>query len=38
VFGDVKFKQQIELQMGRRVSPIPKGGDRKSKKYLESKN
>ncbi len=30
VLGDGKFKQQIEAQLGRRLPPLPRGGDRKS--------
>lgn len=30
VLGDNRFKEQIEQQAGRRASPLPKGGDRKS--------
>jgi putative transposase len=33
VLGENRFKQQIEQQAGRRASPLPKGGDRKSKVY-----
>ncbi|MEZ5473346.1 MAG: transposase [Marinicella sp.] len=33
VLGNNKFKTQIEYQTGRRVSPLPKGGDRKSEKF-----
>jgi putative transposase len=33
VLGENRFKQQIELQAGRRASPLRKGGDRKSKLY-----
>lgn len=33
VLGDSKFKQQIEVQTGRRASPQVRGGDRKSEKY-----
>jgi putative transposase len=33
VLGENRFKQQIEQQAGRRASPLPKGGDRKSKSY-----
>jgi putative transposase len=35
VLGENRFKQQIEEQAGRRASPLPKSGDRKSK---DSKN
>ena len=30
---DIRFKQQIEDQTGRRASPLPRGGDRKSAGY-----
>ena len=33
VLGDDRFKKQIEKQAGRRVSPMVRGGDRKSEKY-----
>jgi putative transposase len=33
VLGDSRFKQQIEVQTGRRASPQVRGGDRKSEKY-----
>lgn len=33
VLGDGKFKKQIEAQIGRRLPPFPKGGDRKSPRY-----
>ena len=33
VLGSNKFKQQIETQTGRRTSPLPNGGDRKSKAF-----
>jgi putative transposase len=33
VLGDSKFKQQIEVQTGRRASPQVRGGDRRSEKY-----
>lgn len=33
VLGNEKFKQQTEVQVGRRISPLPRGGDKKSKKY-----
>jgi len=38
VLGDDRFKQQIEAQTGRRVSPIKRGGDRKSEGYREGFN
>lgn len=34
VMGDSHFKQEVEVMLMRRVSPLPKGGDRRSKKYL----
>jgi len=33
VLGDGKFKAQIEAQLDRRVTPIERGGDRKSKAF-----
>ena len=33
VLGDNRFKEQIEQQTGRRVSPNKRGGDRKSENY-----
>lgn len=36
VLGSEQFKQQIEAQTGRRASPKPRGGDRKSKDYKKS--
>ena len=36
VLGDRKFKEAIEQQLARRVMPLAKGGDRKSRNYLES--
>lgn len=38
VLGDDRFKQQIEAKTGRRSVPVGRGGDRKSKLYLESRN
>ncbi len=35
VLGDNKFKEAVEQQLARRVTPIAKGGDRKSSNYLE---
>lgn len=35
VLGDNQFKQQIEKQTGRRASPLPSGGDRKSAQFKE---
>jgi len=37
VLGDEKFKTQIEDQLKRRASPLPRGGDRKSKTYHKQK-
>ena len=34
--GDSKFKQWVSLQLARRVEPSAKGGDRKSRKYLDT--
>jgi putative transposase len=36
VLGDDMFKHVIEQQLARRVMPLAKGGDRKSRHYLES--
>jgi len=36
VLGCDRFKQQIEIQTGRRASPQVRGGDRKSEKYKEN--
>jgi putative transposase len=33
VLGNDRFKDKIERQLARRVSPLPKGGDRKSGEY-----
>ena len=33
VLGDERFKQQIKKQTGRRVSPLARGGGRRSKEY-----
>ena len=33
VLGDERFKQQIEKQTGRGVSPLARGGDRRSEEY-----
>jgi putative transposase len=33
VLGNNRFKQQIEVQAGSRASPLPNGGDRKSKAF-----
>ncbi len=35
VLGDSKFKESVAQQLARRVTPLPKGGDRKSRKYHE---
>lgn len=35
VLGDNRFKEQIERQTGRRVSPQQRGGDRRSKAYRQ---
>jgi len=35
VLGSGKFKDQIEEQLGRRVSPLPRGGDKKSQNYQD---
>ncbi len=34
--GDSKFKQSVAQQLARRVEPSAKGGDRRSKKYIET--
>lgn len=33
VLGDNRFKEQIERAIGRRASPTPRGGDRKSQEF-----
>jgi len=33
VLGDILFKKQIEQQIERSIPPLPRGGDKKSKKY-----
>lgn len=38
VLGDTKFKESVAQQLARRVTPIAKGGDRKSRKYHEMAN
>jgi putative transposase len=38
VLGEDRFKQQIEQTTGRRVSPMPQGGDRKSNSFREKGN
>lgn len=38
VLGDTKFREAVEQQLARRVTPIAKGGDRKSSKYRELMN
>ena len=37
VLGDPRFKAQIETQLARRVTPLGRGGDRKSEKYKSNK-
>lgn len=36
VLSDNRFKQQIEKQSGRRATPLPNGGDRKSVQFKEN--
>ena len=36
VLGNDRFKAEIEAMTGRRASPSPRGGDRKSKAYREA--
>jgi len=36
VLGNNRFKQKIERQLGRRTTPKPRGGDRKSKEYRKN--
>ena len=36
--GNDRFKAQIEAKTGRRATPLGRGGDRKSEKYMKSKN
>jgi putative transposase len=36
VLGDAQFKKSLEKQLARRIEPSAKGGDRRSKRYLES--
>jgi putative transposase len=36
VLGSKKFKNQVELETGRRVDPSQRGGDRKSESYRVS--
>ena len=38
VLGDTKFKETVAQQLARRVTPIARGGDRKSCKYHEMVN
>ncbi|MGO4894265.1 hypothetical protein [Flavobacterium sp. W21_SRS_FM6] len=38
VLGEDRFKQQIEQITGRRASPLPQGGDRKSNSFREKGN
>ena len=33
VLGDIKFKEIVAQQLARRVTPLAKGGDRRSRKY-----
>jgi putative transposase len=33
VLGNDRFKQRIQEQLGRRVEPKPRGGDRKSEQF-----
>ena len=37
VLGDNRFKAQVEAQIARRVTPLGRGGDRKSEKYKLNK-
>ena len=37
ILGSQHFKDKIERQLNRRISPLPKGGDRKSAAYQKSK-
>ncbi len=37
VLGSSRFKEKIELQLGRAATPRSRGGDRKSERYLKSK-
>ncbi len=38
VLGGKEFKQWIENLAGRRVSPLPRGGDRKSARFRNQKS
>ena len=38
VLGDTQFKASVAEQLARRVTPIAKGGDRKSRRYHEMAN
>jgi len=38
VLGDDRFRQRIEARTGRRAAPTGRGGDRKSRRYLEARN
>jgi len=38
VLGDSKFKEEIEEKLERRATPKAKGGDRKSRKFIEETN
>ena len=33
--GSLHFKQEIEVHLGRRVEPLPRGGDRRSAMFRE---
>lgn len=33
VLGDSRFKERIQLQLARRIEPLPRGGDRKSAQF-----
>ncbi|OHU94038.1 hypothetical protein [Pseudoalteromonas byunsanensis] len=37
VLGNDKFKKQVEAMAGRRASPLPKGGDRKSVSFINAR-
>lgn len=37
VLGDLRFRDQIQAQLQRRVAPKAKGGDRRSKEYRDSR-
>ena len=38
VLGNDRFKQRIQEQLGRRVEPKARGGDRKSEKFNANRN